>query len=66
MLSRVPSSFVEDVGQNVKRWRNGGMALRWTVTGLIEAEKRFRRIMGYRDIPLLLQAMKKEKKEEAA
>lgn len=37
----------------VKRWRGGTMVLRWVVTGILEAEKRFRRIKGYRDLPAL-------------
>ena len=32
--------------RNVKRWRAGDHALRWTVTGLLEAEKKFRRVKG--------------------
>ena len=44
---------MKDVARNVKRWRNGSMVLRWAVTGLIEAETRFRRIRGYRDLDQL-------------
>jgi putative transposase len=32
---------------NVKRWRNGTMALRWCVAGMVEAGKQFRRINGH-------------------
>jgi putative transposase len=35
-------SIVEKVARNVKRWRAGNYALRWTATGLLEAEKKFR------------------------
>ncbi|HAV43367.1 TPA: hypothetical protein DCX15_05055 [bacterium] len=55
-------SVVEDVCRNVKCWKNGKMALRWTVTGLIEAEKLFKRIRGYRDLPLLIQALGRKKR----
>jgi hypothetical protein len=34
------------VARNVKRWREGDQPLRWTATGLLEAEKKFRRIKG--------------------
>jgi len=34
------------VRRNVKRWSDGNQALRWTATGLLEAEKKFRRIKG--------------------
>jgi hypothetical protein len=32
---------------------NLGWTLRWTATGLLEAEKKFRRIKGYQEILLL-------------
>jgi hypothetical protein len=44
---------VEKVARNVKRWRPGNHALRWTATGLLEAEKKFRRVKGYRELELL-------------
>ena len=46
-------SIVEKVARNVKRWRAGDHALRWTATGLLEAEKKFRRVKGYRELELL-------------
>jgi putative transposase len=45
------------IARNVKRWRGGRMILRWSVTGLIEAEKKFRRIRGHNDLPLLIAAL---------
>jgi transposase-like protein len=45
------------VAKRVTRWRNGAMALRWAVTGLMEAGKRFRRIRGYRELPQFLAAL---------
>src|SRR5690242_7684797 len=36
-----------------RRWREGNQPLRWTATGLLEAEKKFRRIKGYQEILLL-------------
>lgn len=38
------------VAKRVKRWRGGSMALRWAATALMDAEKRFRRIRGYREL----------------
>ncbi|MGN6167672.1 MAG: IS256 family transposase [Solirubrobacteraceae bacterium] len=35
---------------NVKRWRNGDMALRWTAAGMLEAEQNFQRIQGHADL----------------
>jgi putative transposase len=46
-------STVQRVARNVKRWREGDHPLRWTATGLLEAEKKFRRIKGYQEILLL-------------
>jgi len=43
--------------RNVKRWRNGQQVLRWTAAGLLEAEKGFRRIKGYRQLPMMSEAL---------
>jgi transposase-like protein len=43
-------STVERVTRNVKRWRGGDQAQRWTATGLLEAEKKFRRVKGYQEL----------------
>jgi len=47
------NSALKHLARRVKRWRGGTMVLRWAVTGILEAEKRFRRIKGYRDLPAL-------------
>ena len=44
--------------RNVKRWRDGKMIERWTAAGMLEAEKRFYRVQGYRDIPALKAALR--------
>ena len=46
-------SIVEKVARNVKRWRAGDHALRWTATGLLEAEKKFHKVTGYRQLESL-------------
>jgi transposase-like protein len=46
-------STVERVARNVKRWHGGDEALRWTATGLLEAERKFRRVKGYRELAAL-------------
>jgi hypothetical protein len=33
--------------RNVKRWRDGQMALRWCAAGMVEAGKQFRRVNGH-------------------
>jgi putative transposase len=52
-------SIARKVTGNVKRWRNGKMALRWTAAGLLDAEKRFRRVKGYREMVILRRALQK-------
>lgn len=44
--------------RNVKRWRGGGsMIRRWVASALCEAERRFRRVRGYREMPALISAL---------
>jgi transposase-like protein len=48
------------VGQfvrNVRRWRDGAMLVRWIATALQEAQRRFRRIRGYGEMPALIRAL---------
>jgi transposase-like protein len=52
-------SLTGDLCRNVKRWRDANMAWRWAGTILREAEKRFHRVQGYRELPLLLNALAK-------
>ncbi len=52
-------SLTGDLCRNVKRWRDANMAWRWAGTVLLEAEKRFNRIRGHREMPFLLKALKK-------
>lgn len=40
--------------RNVKRWRGGLMIQRWVSAGLIEAEKKFRRVHGYKEMAALI------------
>jgi putative transposase len=37
------------LANRVKRWRNGRMILRWTVTAVADAATRFRRVTGARE-----------------
>lgn len=48
---------IQRIVRNVKRWRGGAMAQRWCVTALVEAEKRFRRVKGHREMPQLIAAL---------
>jgi putative transposase len=50
-------SIVETVCRNVKRWRDGDQIERWVGSGLLVAERQFRKVIGYRQIPMLLSSM---------
>jgi hypothetical protein len=41
----------------VKRWRPGDQIERWVGSGLLVAEQQFRKVIGHRQIPLLLSVM---------
>ena len=45
---------VRRTSRNVKRWQSGEMALRWTAAGMLEAERQFRRVIGYADLANLV------------
>ncbi len=52
--------------RNVKRWQGGSMVVRWVSAAIVEAEKKFRRVKGWRDIEKLIRALEaKEQKQEA-
>jgi len=50
-------AIVEKVCANVKRWHPGDQRERWVGSGLLVAEKQFRRVKGHKLIPLLLRQM---------
>jgi transposase-like protein len=49
-----------DHSTNVKRWRDGQMALRWCAAGMAEAAKQFRKVNGFLHLPLLRKALDAE------
>jgi transposase-like protein len=52
-------SVVGDLCRNVKRWRGESMAMRWAGTMLLETEKRFYHIKGYREMPMMTVILKR-------
>jgi putative transposase len=50
-------SVVETVCRNVKRWRPGDQVERWVGSGLLVAERQFRKVIGVKHIPVLLTAL---------
>jgi transposase-like protein len=52
--------IVRRTQRNMKRWSSGEMALRWTAAGMLEAERQFRKIIGYRDLATLVVAIERD------
>ncbi|MDP9426839.1 MAG: IS256 family transposase [Actinomycetota bacterium] len=52
-----------DHSTNVKRWRDGQMALRWCAAGMGEAAKQFRRVNGFLHLPALRAALEAQVNE---
>ncbi len=52
--------IVRRTSRNVKRWQSGDMCLRWTAAGMLEAERQFRKIIGYRDLAKLAVAIERD------
>ena len=52
-------SIARATNRNVTRWRDGQMVLRWTAAGMLNAERSFRRIKGYKQMPQLVAALKR-------
>jgi len=50
-------SIVEQVCKNVKRWHGGDQRERWVGSGLLIAQQQFRRIIGYKQIPVLMREL---------
>jgi len=50
-------SIVETVCRSVKRWRHGAHIERWSASGLLGAERQFRKVIGHREIPIFLSSM---------
>jgi Transposase and inactivated derivatives len=52
--------FTRRTSRNVKRWQSGDMCLRWTAAGMLEAERQFRKIIGYSDLAKLAIAVERD------
>ncbi len=46
--------------RNVKQWSSGDMCLRWTAAGMLEAERQFRKIVGYQHLARLAVAVERD------
>lgn len=53
-------SIARDTSGKVKRWRDeGDMRRRWCAAGMLAAEKQFRRVKGYRQMPALVTQLRR-------
>lgn len=51
------NSGIASYSKNVKRWRSGSMVVRWASAGIVEAQKKFRRVQGWPGIEKLVRVL---------
>jgi putative transposase len=51
-------SRVREMAHRVRHWQGGTMILRWSAAGMLEAERGFRKIAGYRSLTKLEAALR--------
>ena len=51
-------SRVREIARRVKRWQGGTTILRWIAAGVLEAERSFCKMVGYRELPKLVAALR--------
>jgi transposase-like protein len=52
-------SIARATNRNVTRWRDGQMVMRWTAAGMLNAQRSFRRVKGYKQMPQLVAALRR-------
>ena len=50
-------SVARDTTRNVKRWQDATMIKRWCAAGILNAERKFRRVRGHAEMPKLVAAL---------
>ena len=58
-----PDGIVRRTSRRVTRYRDAGMALRWTAAGFLEAQKSLRKIQGVKDLWILKVALGRPTKQ---
>jgi putative transposase len=51
-------SPVRELARQVRHWQSGAMILRWCAAGMLEAERNFRKVVGYRALTKLDPALR--------
>jgi putative transposase len=59
-------SIARTTNRNVTHRKDGEMMLRWTAAGMINADRSFRRIKGYKQMPHLVAALYRHARLETA
>ena len=60
------NSGIATYTRNVKRWRGGSMVVRWVSAAIQEAQRKFRRVQGFRDIEKLTNALERIEAQDQA
>lgn len=63
-LIESPGSGVRGRTRRVTNWKSGSMVLRWAATAYLETEKKFRKLMGYRDLWMLTAVLDDQREQE--
>jgi transposase-like protein len=58
------NAVIEERCAKVDHWKNSSQRQRWLATALVDIEPRLRKVMGYRHLPKLREALKRELKIE--
>ncbi len=58
------NALIEERCAKVDHWKNSSQRHRWLATALVDIEPRLRKVMGYRHLPKLREALKRELKIE--
>ena len=53
-------SIARRTTSRVTRWKDGSMKKRWVAAGMLEAERSFRRVRGFKDMATLVEALRRE------
>ena len=59
-------SIARTTNRNVTHWRDGQMVLRWTAAGMLNAQRSFRRVKGYKQMPQLVAALRRHTHPDTA
>ncbi|HKT02019.1 MAG TPA: transposase, partial [Rugosimonospora sp.] len=59
-------SIARTTNRNVTHWQDGQMVLRWTAAGMLNAQRSFRRVKGYKQMPQLVAALRRHAHPDTA